>query len=83
MPHTPHHSPKDHADLDDDHHHEGEDDEDAQTDLCRNDQVDNNPQPIVVVSHVLKVNNDLTNQDQINWSCEQIDTMSNHLQCLL
>ena len=73
MPHTPHHSPKDHVDyLDDDHHpHEGEDgedDKDAETDLCRNDQVDNNPQPIVVVSHVLKVNNNLTNQDKINWS---------------
>ena len=65
MPHTPHHSPEDHVDyLDDDHHpHEGEDgedDKDAETDFCRNDQVDNNPQPIVVVCHVLKVNNNLT-----------------------
>ena len=84
MPHTPHHSPKDHVDYLDlnddhhegddhhhegeDHHHEGEDDKDAETDLCRNDQVDNNPQPIVVVCHVLKVNNNLTKQDQINWS---------------
>ena len=56
MPHTPHHSPEDHADdLDlDDHHHEGEDDEDAHTHLCRNDQVNNNPQPIVAVCHVLE-----------------------------
>ena len=98
MPHTPHHSPKDHVDyLDhdddhhegdddhhegddhhhegDDHHHEGEDgedDKDAETDFCRNDQVDNNPQPIVVVCHVLKVNNNLTNQDKINWSLNKL-----------
>ena len=63
-----HHEGDDHHHEGEDHHHEGEDDKDAETDLCRNDQVDNNPQPIVVVSHVLKVNNNLTNQDQINWS---------------